>query len=107
MVDLNYKRFPTSEKSISEITPEDIRVGIIGTVIDVSDDKIMIDDGTGTIEVILDEENLKKVSQGKLVRIIGRVASDGGMKINGEIVQDFSGFDIELYNKIKELEQKI
>ena len=103
MSDLNYKRFPTVEKKISEITPENVRVSIIGTVVDKTNDKLIVDDGTGSIEIFSDENLIKNVENSKVVRVIGRVTSDGSISINAEIIQDFSKFDIGLYEKIKNI----
>lgn len=96
-----YKRFPTSEKKISEISPEDVRVAIIGTVIDESEGKFALDDGTGSIEVLADKEDTEKLEPKKTVRVIGKIISEDGLKLNAEGVQDFSNFDLELYKKVK------
>jgi len=98
--DFGFKRFPTVEKKISEISPEDIRVAVIGTVVDKGDGKIVIDDGSDNINVFLDDEN--KLETGKLLRIVGRVNKDD-LSISAEAVQDFSKFNLELYKKLKEL----
>jgi len=103
MSDLNYKRFPTVEKKISEITPENVRVSVIGTVVDKTNDKLIVDDGTGSIEIFSDENLIKNAENSKIVRVIGRVTSDGSISINAEIIQDFSKFDIGLYEKIKNI----
>jgi len=102
MVDLSYKRFPMNEKKISEIGPEDIRVSIIGLVVDSSEDKIVIDDKTGTIEVLLNTMD-EKIESNLLVRVIGKVVSENGTLIKAESIQDFSGFDLELYEKLKKI----
>lgn len=95
-----YKRFPTSEKKISEISPEDVRVGVVGTIIDKSKNKFAVDDGTGSIEVLLDKEKIKKLKAKKTVRVVGKIISEDGTKLSAEAVQDFSDFDSELYKKI-------
>ena len=100
---MNYKRFPTTEKKISEITPENIRVSIIGTIIDKTENKLIVDDGSGSIEVFSDEELIKNVGNNKIVRVIGRVTSDGTLAINAELIQDFSRFDVGLYEEIKNI----
>lgn len=99
---LGYKRFPTVERKISEIGPEDVRVSIIGTVVDRSENKIVLDDGTGTIEIFAGDDLIKDSKGKKTLRIIGRVVPENGIKINAEIIQDFSGFNKDLYERVKE-----
>ncbi|MGC1122510.1 MAG: replication protein RepA [Candidatus Methanofastidiosia archaeon] len=91
------------EKDISDITEEDIRVSVIGTVIrkDPIQYSMIIDDGTGSITILGDK--LYEVQT--IVRVIGRPQTRGEPFINAEIVQDFSDFDLELYKRVKELEQ--
>ena len=93
-----FRRFPTMERRIGDILPEDGRVSFIGTVIDVGDGKVVVDDGSGSIEVLLENEIAKGLETGKVVRIVGKL-SDG--LVSGEAVQDFSGFDLEIYKKVK------
>ena len=91
-----FRRFPAEEKKVRDISTEDGRVSIIGTLIDKEEGKMTVDDGTGSIEVVFDGDVSVKV--GKTVRVIGKVSQDGF--ITGEAVQDFSGFNIQLYKEI-------
>jgi hypothetical protein len=59
-----------------------------------------IDDGTASITVFAD--TLYDVQS--TVRIIGRPQMRGEPIIDAEIIQDFSGFNLELYQRIKEME---
>ncbi|MFP4045532.1 MAG: hypothetical protein ACLFS3_00540 [Candidatus Aenigmatarchaeota archaeon] len=94
------KRAVTKARSVEEIDSEDKRVAIIGTVVDKQDGMLMVDDGTGKIEVETSgEEQLKKFDSGDVVRVVGRV---GEGIIYAEAVQDFSNFDRELYQKARE-----
>ncbi|MBU6998974.1 MAG: replication protein RepA [Theionarchaea archaeon] len=97
------RRAPAIEKDISDITEEDIRVSIIGTVIrkDPIQYSMILDDGTGSIIVLGD----KLFEVQTTVRVIGRPQMRGEPLISAEIVQDFSDFDLELYKRVKELEQ--
>jgi len=92
-----FRRFPAVEKRIGEITSEDGRVSVIGTLIDKGEGKITVDDGSGTIEVMFDG-NIENIQVGKPVRVIGKVSPDGF--IAGEAIQDFSGFNIQLYKEL-------
>ncbi len=96
------KRNPAIEKKISDIKREDIRVSVIGTVVelDSSINAVTIDDGHSTLKAILPEGQFEKCEPGKLVRIIGLVApalSGDEIELKGEIVQDFSKLDRSLY----------
>ncbi|MCD6547550.1 MAG: hypothetical protein J7K22_03290 [Nanoarchaeota archaeon] len=98
------KRNVAIEKRISQITKDDIRVKMIGTVIekDPVTNSIVIDDGESTIRVLLDKEVFDEIETGKLIRVIGIVvpALEGeSFELKGEIIQDFSKLNPELYAK--------
>ena len=93
-----FRRFPTVEKKIGDITMEDSRVSFIGTLVDKEEGKIAVDDGSGSIEILFEEEIIKNFKTGNVVRIIGKV-SEG--LVNGEAIQDFSKFNIDLYKEVK------
>jgi hypothetical protein len=97
------RRAPAMEKDIADIDTEDIRISVIGTVIkkDPIQYSMVIDDGTGSVMVFADV--LFDVQS--IVRVIGRPQIRGDPIITAEIIQDFSNFDLELYKKIKEMEQ--
>lgn len=86
---------------IAEISDEKY-VSIVGAIIKKSGGDILLDDGTGQIEVIFsDDINYK---EGDIVRVFGILIS-GSLK--GELIQDMSELDIKLYResyeKIKNL----
>ncbi len=98
------KRNVAVEKSISELTKEDTRVKIVGTIIekDSSNNSIVIDNGNASIRVLLNQELFEKALIGKIVRVIGLVVpplQGESVELQGEIVQDFSELDLELYEK--------
>lgn len=95
-----FKRFPAVEKKIGEITQDDVRVSFIGTIVDKGEGKIAVDDGSGNVEILFEDEIIKDLKTGKVVRVVGKVDSDG--LINGEAVQDFSKFNISLYKEVME-----
>jgi len=98
------RRLPSHEKRISEIGKDDSRVRVMGTVIDKKDNLIVLDDGTGKINVVFDEPVSAEVSRS--VRVFGRVMPlQEGFEIQGEILQDMSGVDTELYRKVSDLEK--
>jgi len=96
------KRNPAIEKKISELKRDDIRVSVIGTVVelDSSINAATIDDGHATVKAMLPEGQFEKCEPGKLVRIIGLVApaiAGDEIELKGEIVQDFSKLDRNIY----------
>lgn len=97
------RRLPAFEKKISEIQPDsDVRVRMIGTVIDSGPNSIVLDDGTGKVEVYFEEQ--PRVRQGQLVRIITRILPIiDGFECRGEVLQSLEGFNLDLYKKAKEL----
>ncbi|MEE9323411.1 MAG: replication protein RepA [Candidatus Aenigmarchaeota archaeon] len=99
------RRLPAYEKKVAEIGKDDIRVRLLGMVIDRKDNVVVLDDGTGKINVVFAEPVVTEAN--KRVRVFGRVIpSEGGFEIQGEILQDMSDVDLELYKKVTELEKK-
>lgn len=99
------RRAPAVHKTVENInSDEDIRVRIIGTVIEANADSVMVDDGSGATEVFLDADDLESVKDGQRVGVIGRVLpTPESFEIQGEIVQDMSELNMELYNKVKNI----
>jgi hypothetical protein len=97
------RRLPAIEKKISDIQPEsDVRVRLIGTIIDSNPNSIVLDDGSGKIEVYFEEP--PKIRNGQLVRIIARILPlIDGYECKGEVLQSLDGFNLELYKKVKEI----
>ncbi|MBN2042648.1 MAG: replication protein RepA [Candidatus Aenigmarchaeota archaeon] len=99
------RRLPAVEKTISEIDNSSVRVRITGTIIDKKNNTIMIDDGSGKIQVSFTES--VPFEPQSLVRVFGRVIPAGEeMEIQGEIIQGMDGVDLETYRKVVELEKK-
>ena len=100
------RRLPAIEKHISDITiDEDVRVRILGTVLEASEASLLIDDGSGKAEVTFDDENsLNGVSKGHIIRVVARVLPlIDGYVLKGECVQTLEGFDINLYKRAKQI----
>ncbi len=96
---LMYKRASAQLKRISEIEPEkDIRVQILGRVIDKTDGTLVVDDGSTKAEIVTDDSTAQT---GSLVRVFARVLPlEEGYELRGEIVQDMSRLDLDLYKKV-------
>lgn len=95
------RRLPAIEKAISDIHPDsDVRLRLMGTVIDTGPNSIIIDDGSGKTEVYFEE--LPQVRPGQLVRVLARILPlIDGFECKGEVLQDLSGFNLELYRKVR------
>ena len=99
------RRAAAVPKDISEINPkDDIRVRVVGTVISKGDDSISVDDGSGTVETFLKDEDLEEIEENQRVRVLGRVLpTPDSFEIQGEIVQDFENVDPELHDRVKKI----
>ena len=106
MVEDFQRRLPSVERGISEIKAEDIRISVLGTVIDKKEDgdsvRIALDDGSGKIDVGF--ESAVKVAVNQFVRVFGRVIPiENGFELQGEVVQDMGKLDAGLWKRVKDL----
>ena len=98
------RRLPGIFREISGIKPDDVRVSVLGTVIDSEDGRFVLDDGTGRLLVSWDQG----VEQGRLVRVIGRVIPlENGLELQAEVLQDLTGLDLKLFKKAREMEVRL
>lgn len=102
------RRIPVAKrKKIGEVNKGDARVRITGTIIgkDKGSSSITLDDGSGEVVVLIQSDRLfKEVKTGDFVRVIGSVlAFDEGFEIKGDVIQDFSEIDKELYKKVEKI----
>lgn len=98
------RRQPAVPKRIENISPQDdVRVRVVGTVLDRREDSVMVDDGSGTVEAFLDADDLESVSEGQRVRVFGRVLpTSESFELQGELVQDMTDLDMDLYGRVRE-----
>ena len=100
------KRIPAVERMIEEIRDDDIRVRIIGMVVDSTNSILVLDDGTASINVSFDEK--MDVKKGEIVRVIGRVIhTAAGKEIHGEILQKIEEWDQDIYRNLHRLWKEI
>jgi|GEM_PF-817823 len=100
------------ERKITEIVEKDRNVCIIGRVIDICDSALVIDDGSGKITAFIDgvrnPNKIKSLKINDIVRILGNVTKrEEELVINAHIVQNFNGFDENLYRKILEIKKRV
>jgi hypothetical protein len=97
MNEFKYRRLPASRRKISDISPEkDIRIRILGKVLDKTDSTVIIDDGSGKAEIFVDE-----LPDNDFVQVFARVLPlEDGYELRAEAVQDMDKLDIDLHKKI-------
>ena len=95
-----YKRQPAIPRKISDINPEkDIRVRILGHVIDKSEGVLVVDDGSSKMEIITDQFDAFDIDD--MVRLFCRVLPlEQGYELRAEIIQKANNLDMELYRKV-------
>ncbi len=95
-----------SIRKIANVNLEvDFKVSVLGMVVDKKDDVLVLDDGTGKVQVFVDSvEVLDNIDVNKTVRIFGStIPTDEGFELKADIVQNMSSLDINLYKKVNEL----
>ncbi len=95
------RRAPAAEKCIAKIRKDDLRVRVLGTVIEKQEDILVIDDGTGQLTAYFTDPNLiKDLKQGDIAIVVGRPLEKG--YLDGEIAIK-AKINIYLYNKVKKI----
>lgn len=101
------KRRVAVERKIKDITGEDSRITVLGTVINVDKDSMIftIEDPSGQLTILASSEDaVSSLSVGKVVRVIGIVLPfEEGFELRAEVVQDFSELSKELFPVLHEL----
>ncbi len=100
------RRLPAVERAIAEINPErDVRVRLTGTVLGVSNNSMMLDDGNSRTEITFDSsEAMAGIEMGTLVRVVCRVLPlIDGYECRGEAIQSLEDFDLGLWKRAKEV----
>ena len=93
------------ERKIKEINPEtDSKVRVIGTVLSKTENSLMLDDGEGTVQVIIDPKAMQNIVERKIVRVIGHVLPNASaFDIKAEIVQDMTGLNLKTHETVQKL----
>ncbi|HLD78586.1 MAG TPA: hypothetical protein VJB16_06165 [archaeon] len=98
------RRWPHVERTIAGIAAADGRVRVTGRVIDKGESSVVVDDGTGSVAVTVPEVP-GWVEVGGVVRVLAKVMpADQGVELDGEVLQDMRGLDLELWKKVREKE---
>jgi len=99
-----------AKRKIAEINPEtDLKVKIMGIVVDKKDDTMVIDDGDGKVRIFVDTPSMiEKININQLVRVFGStLPTDEGFEIKTDAIQDLSNLNINLYKRVEELYNKL
>jgi RNase P/RNase MRP subunit p29 len=99
-----------SKKKITEINPEvDLKIKILGFVVDKKENTFVIDDGSGKVKVFVDEASLlENININQLIRVFGStLPTEDGYEIKADAMQDLSNLNINLYKKVEELYNKV
>ena len=94
---------PAVERRISEIKSSDTMVLILGTALEVREGDFTLDDGEGQLVVIADPERVSQLRDGQRVSVLGRIFKDPEPVLQGEIIQDMDGLDLDLYARVRKL----
>ena len=95
-----------TKKKIGEINPQvDLKVNILGFVVDKKEDTIVLDDGSKKIRVFMDNPTaVEKININQLIRVFGStLPTEDGFEIKADVFQDLSSLNIDLYKKVEEL----
>lgn len=99
------KRSVGKEKKISNVSSDDTRAKLVGTITSKDDDSslLTLDDGEDQARVVTEELDSVDFEVGDKIRIIGLVrqslSEEEDFEINAEIIQDASDLDMDIYNK--------
>jgi hypothetical protein len=98
---------PAIWKIISEVTAEDSRVRLVGRIVELNENFMILDDGTGTI-LVNNNSLIQNTKLNDVVLIIGNIhqRSDGKLVLEAETSSSFNNFNMELYLKTYDLIKK-
>ena len=96
-----YRRKPAIRRRISEIKDDDVRVRIMGIILEKTEDMMAIDDGSGKADILLDKDDQGDLEIKTMVEAICRVMpTDEGRELKVEAITDMSNIDMDLFNKV-------
>ena len=86
------------EKNIRDVGEDDLVVWIEGIVVSISNGKMVVDDGTSSIDVFFSENFGADAKEKDYVRVIGRVfPTPEGIEIHADIVTKLNPKNRKLY----------
>lgn len=104
---------PAISKVIKDISRDDEKVKIAGTIISVDSVKhqIKVDDGTGMLDIAFKspgmDEKIERYNSGDQVVVIGWPHREGGEGLDGDILRKITGFEPDRYRQVLEVWQNV
>ncbi|MFW6385821.1 MAG: hypothetical protein ACOCZP_01550 [Candidatus Hadarchaeota archaeon] len=91
-------------RRISEIKTADDQVQVVGLVVDKEESTLVLDDGSGSVNVLFEDPNLVEgIDVGSKVRVFGTPLNIGDThEIHATIIQNQEGLDLDLYKEVME-----
>ncbi len=99
------RRAAATPKNIEDIESQtDIRARVVGTVISMEDESVTIDDGTGSVEVFVQEEEMEDIEENQRIRVLGRILpTPESFEMQAEAVHELDDDEAELYDRVKKI----
>jgi len=93
-------------KKIAQISKNDRKVSIVGTVVSSTDDSFVLDDGSGKIEVFFEKENAEGRERIKKDKTIRAFCTLVGEQLKLDVAQSADGLDLNLLKTVDDLYSK-
>lgn len=93
---------------VSEVSSRAGRVRVVGKVVELGEDRLLLDDGTGSVRVLFEDlSRVEDLETGVTVRVFGSPLSlEEGFELHAEIVQRLDELDLDLYREVREETKK-
>ena len=100
---IEFKVDPAVKRRINDLNPNlDSRVSLIGRIIDLEENLLVLDDGTGKINVSFSEDTPKReLKQGQIVRVFGFIIPSDPLEVQAEIIQDLSKLKLKYLDLLR------
>jgi hypothetical protein len=97
-----FHKLPALYRKISDVDMErDIRVRLLGSVVEKEDNGFVLSDGISTAKIQLDKELLNGLKENDKIRVFARVLiTESGPEFRAELIQDMGLVDMDLYSKV-------
>ncbi len=104
-MDEQRRRAAAVPKNIEDIDPQtDIRARIVGTAISIEEESLTLDDGTGSVEVFVQEEDIEDIEENQRLRVLGRILpTPDSFEVQAEVVHQLQEDEADLYDRVKKI----
>lgn len=89
-------------RRISEIKTADEQVQVVGLVVDKDDSGLVLDDGSGRVDVLYEDPGLvEDIEVGDKIRVFGTPLNIADShELHAEIIQKLNELDLDLYKEV-------